>query len=569
MGASDAVPTATVVLPVDPPESLPATLRDLVDTLGPHALGVVAGTDDELDRPVGDPVIQGVGEPMEDVDGRLLLLTGGRPGRSETLETVRAAAAEGAHAVVVKAWGEDLGVLVRAAEASGVVLLCTPDEMAWRHLDALVTAAGTASTRLGDPSPDGRGDLFALANAIAASLGGAVTIEETTGRVMAYSNLAGQEIDEIRRLAILGRQTPDRPTNSEEYHAIIRAAGPVFFASDRPDYASRLTIAVRAGHHVLGVIFVLADRPPIVEDAESVLADAARVTALHLLRAHGDEDPDRTRRVEMLRGLLSGDLDADQAAAGLGLTTDTAAVAAVVRPVDAESSAEVAAARIADLVAVHGKYWHERSVSVAASGQVVLLLPVEPAPAASDDRSATRLRRLGEQIRASVRRSTGLEVEVGFGPVVGGLAEVLVSVGLAEQVLTVLGAAGSNGSRVATLDDVRSQVVLGGWAEHPVSSETRLLLPQVRAVLEHDAIQGTAYAETLLTYLGTFGDVVATAQRLNVHENTARYRVRRLAEMFGIELGAGDETLVTWMQLRTQAAERLSQTTTAPPHVGM
>ena len=47
MGASDAVPTATVVLPVEPPESVPATLRDLVDTLGPYALGVVAGAEAE------------------------------------------------------------------------------------------------------------------------------------------------------------------------------------------------------------------------------------------------------------------------------------------------------------------------------------------------------------------------------------------------------------------------------------------------------------------------------------------------------------------------------------------
>ena len=97
-----------------------------------------------------------------------------------------------------------------------VALLSTPTRLASGHLDALVTAARAAAARVGEDGaqPQLPGDLFGLANAIAGSLGGAVTLEEPSGRVMAYSNLPGQEIDEIRRLAILGRQTPDRPTNA-------------------------------------------------------------------------------------------------------------------------------------------------------------------------------------------------------------------------------------------------------------------------------------------------------------------------------------------------------------------
>ena len=50
-----------------------------------------------------------------------------------------------------------------------------------------------------------------------------------------------------------------------------------------------------------------------------------------------------------------------------------------------------------------------------------------------------------------------------------------------------------------------------------------------------------------------------TAQRLSIHDNTARYRVRRLAEMFGIDLAAGDETLVIWTQLRSLEARRAAE----------
>lgn len=566
MSASNAVPTATVVLQVGAHDSPPATLRELVDTLGPYAVRVVAADRARLDGPVGEPVVQGFGEPLQEVDGGLVLLTGGRPGRGETLETIRSAGAAGCRAVVVKAWGDDLDAAARAADAAGVALLCTPDEMAWRHLDALVTAARTATTRVGEngAQPLRQGDLFSLANAIASSLGGAVTLEEPSGRVMAYSNLPGQEIDEIRRLAILGRQTPDRPTNAEEYRAVMQAPGLVFFESSRADYASRLAVAVRAGHQVLGLIWVLCDRPPLVDDAKSVLMDAGRATALHLLRARGDHDPDRARRSEVLRGLVTGSLEASTAAASLGLEPGSGVVLGVVRPASPLGPREAEAARVTDLVALHGQYWHAGTTSAVISGQVLMLLPVEPPsdaqPEAEPARLRARLHKLGTGIVTAVRRSTQLEVLVGFAPLSWQLAELPSSLRHAEQVLAVLERDAGHRDRVATLGDVRNEVVVAALAADPAVLDPALLLPQVRAVLDHDAAQGTAYAETLLTYLGTFGDVVATARLLNIHDNTARYRLRRLGEMFGIDLAAGDETLVTWVQLRAIDAERQAGT---------
>lgn len=559
MAATDAVPAATVELEVERSGHPPASLRELVETLGPHALRAVRTDAALLDRPVGEPVVHGIGEPVEDVAGCPVLLTGGRPRRSDTLDAIRAAGRAGAHAVVVKAWNEDLGEALAAADEAGVALLCTPDEMAWRHLDALITAARAAAGRVGDngAQPHLPGDLFALANAIAASLGGAVTIEEPSGRVMAYSNLPGHEIDEIRRLAILGRQTPDRPTNAEEYRAVIQAAGPVYFKSSRPDYASRMAVAVRAGHQVLGLIFVIADRPPLVENAEAVLVDSARAAALHLLRARGDQDPDRVRRSEVLRGLVTGTLDAATAGPLLGAVTAGPMVLAAVRPTSPLGPREVEAVRVTDLVTLHGEYWHSSTVSAVVSGQILLLLPVEAGDegaeaAATDARLGVRLRQAGAGIVTAVRRSMQVDVRVGFAPVVRDVADLPQALRYAEQVIDVLQRPGCD-TRVATLDDVRNDVVVSALSVAPTVVDPTLLLPQVRAVLDHDAAQGTDYAETLLTYLGTFGDVVMTAKRLNIHENTARYRVRRLAEMFGIDLAAGDETLVIWLQLRALA----------------
>ncbi|GLY02276.1 transcriptional regulator [Actinoplanes sp. NBRC 101535] len=561
---AEVVAKSTTILPASADAARPVTLRRLLATLGPFALRLVAGGDDLLDRPVGEPLVYGPGEPLQDAGDAVVLLTGSNLGESGLRSCLHRLADEGGRVIVLKSWGQDLGTAAEVARDRGLTLLCTPDEMAWRHLDALLTAARLAGATVGETAAGAtRGDLFSLANAIAASLGGPVTIEETSGRIMAYSNLPGQEIDEIRRLAILGRQTPDRPGNAVEYQAILHAPGPVLFESSHPAYASRMAIAVRAGHQVLGVIFVLCDRPQLVDDADRVLLDAARTTALHLLSLRGSPDPGRARRGEALRGLLAGTLDAGAASAAMALPVDGAVVLAVVRPAPGTQLRAVAAARVADLVALHGEYWHAGAVSVLDGGDLLLLLPTSGRPEGrrAHERLAARLRKLGADLSTAARRAADVELLIGFGPVVRGLDGARRSRELADRVLAV------SGTGVATIEDTRTAVVLALRGAGPADDEDLRLWP-VRAVLEHDAAHGTDYATTLLTYLGAFGNIVATAQALMIHENTARYRVRRLTDVFGVDFGAGDETLVMWLQLR-DAVTALSPATSPAPEIGI
>ena len=80
MGARDAVPTATVELPVERPRSLPGHAaragrhaRAARDAGGGGRRGPDGGCG------VGEPVVHGAGEPVEDVEHALVLLTGGKP----------------------------------------------------------------------------------------------------------------------------------------------------------------------------------------------------------------------------------------------------------------------------------------------------------------------------------------------------------------------------------------------------------------------------------------------------------------------------------------------------------
>ncbi|WP_037870200.1 helix-turn-helix domain-containing protein, partial [Streptomyces sp. SPB074] len=69
-------------------------------------------------------------------------------------------------------------------------------------------------------------------------------------------------------------------------------------------------------------------------------------------------------------------------------------------------------------------------------------------------------------------------------------------------------------------------------------------------LLAHDAEHRTDLARTLAAYLDRFGDVPATARLLAVHPNTLRYRLRRLHDLFDVDLTDPDTRLLAELGLR-------------------
>lgn len=524
-------------------EAAGTTLRRLREHLGPLVLQVECTPQSE-DVAVGRQVIHDLCEPVPPLADGVLLVVGGAPDREDTLDAIRQAGAARYSAVVVKARGRDLAAAGAAAQAAGVALLVAPDDMPWRHFDALLTAATSASGPARDTySSVGAGDLFSLANAIAYQVGGAITIEDPLGHVLAYSNLPHQEIDEIRRQGILGRQTPDRPTNLDEYQRVIRADRPVLF--DMPDtgHINRLAVAVRAGPQLLGLLWALDGVPALGEGAAAALEEAAKVTALHLLRARSHRDPDRWSRGEALASLLDGAVSGRTAAAQLGIAADSPTTVVAFAQAAPEEMPGLGGARIVDMVGLYCEAWHPQALCTTTGGLVYALLPTRTDPGAE-----RRVVKFAENVVTTVRRTAGLDLLAGIGVPAARLDEVPAGRRTADRVLRAL-AGDAPGHTVATVSDVRSRVTLMELTERGAPS-VDLPPGPVQRIIEHDAEHGTTYGPSLLAYLDAFGEAIPAAARLAVHENTLRYRIRRIQELFEVDLDDPDTRLVVWLQLR-------------------
>ncbi|HEY0812901.1 MAG TPA: helix-turn-helix domain-containing protein, partial [Pseudonocardia sp.] len=73
--------------------------------------------------------------------------------------------------------------------------------------------------------------------------------------------------------------------------------------------------------------------------------------------------------------------------------------------------------------------------------------------------------------------------------------------------------------------------------------------PAVEALLAYDREHGGDLAGSVLAWLDALGDVRVAADRLTVHPNTLRHRVRRAVAVAGLRLGDPRARLVHHLHL--------------------
>jgi hypothetical protein len=292
-------------------------------------------------------------------------------------------------------------------------------------------------------------------------------------------------------------------------------------------------------------------REPLSADRARAMCDAARLVALHLLRIRAGADVSRRLRADLVSTALEGGTGAFEAVRRLGLTDQPAVVLAMAVADPAER------ARLADGLAMHLSAIHPRCAAALVGDVAYGLIPVASDGPGTDGtdgelravRIATDfLDRVGDRSRPVI----------GIGQVAFDAAGLPAARACADRALRVLRAARATdgGRRVARLADVHAEALLMELRDLAAAHGDRPTGPVAR-LSAYDAEHGTNLVETLRAWLDAFGDVAAASAAMFVHPNTFRYRLRRLAEVSGIDLADPEQRFAAMLQLRAvDPAER-------------
>ncbi|MEV8636915.1 helix-turn-helix domain-containing protein [Streptosporangium sp. NPDC051023] len=522
-----------------------ASMQRILDDLGSTVLDVAASPG-ELDVEVTGVHIY---DPLDELllpEGGILLAVG--VDRAEQICALLDAAGPAAGVIVKQPVPVDELVRAKVLE-TGVAVLGLTRAASWAQVAALLRSllAEGDFTEPGQAPPD---DLFSLANAVCALLDAPVTIEDRSSRVLAYSGRQ-DEADPGRVETVLGRQVPVRYRRMLEergfFRQLYQSHEPIYLEMDG-DSIHRAAVAVRSGDEILGSIWA-AVREPLSDQRQRALADAAKIVALQLLRQRAGADTQRRLRADLLSTVLAGGRDAAEAAGRLGVASERLCVLAA--QLSGRSGGSVGDAarresdrqRFCDALALHVGAIHPKAAAALVGSVAYAVLPLHAGNSGEEEARAVRvaesfLARVGPRHAANI----------GVGRLAGNLSEVARSRSDADRALRVLRARDVSGA-VVGYTGVHFEALLLQLSDLAEAEEQAPTGPYER-LLAYDAEHGSELVPTLRAYLDAFGDVNAAAARVHVHANTFRYRLKRLTEIGGLDLGDPDARLTVMLQMR-------------------
>ncbi|QNJ91419.1 helix-turn-helix domain-containing protein [Mycolicibacterium fluoranthenivorans] len=494
------------------------TLDRLVNVVGGYGVAARLG---EVSR---STELRSVVVP-EAVTGDVLLALGA----SSLAEALRWAA--DAHATVVLARCDPPDA--DTALPDGIAVLLVDPALPWSELAAVVYGLVLE----GRETESGRGptDLFALADSLAAAIGGAVVIEDRHSQTLAYSRMQ-QDADDARVQTILRRQQPTELQAALAERGVFahlaESGEPLFLAPD-PELGmtGRMVVAARVGRELLGSVWVScpAELPGA---ARAALTDGARVVALHLLRSRASADLERQVESDSVLRLLDGSAEAATVASRVGLPPGPLRVIAMRARLEPDRHT---ALLVAFEQATAGFGWSRPGRSALADNTLYTVLPGEQVDAARQWLAA---------LRAALPERTTVLAGIS-GP--ADAAELAAARREADECLALHETDAADAEPPA-YDEAWDALVLRRLRAAADAGRGPSRGP-VAELLRHDTMHGTPYVTTLRVWLAAQGDPARAGAELGVHENTVRYRLRKMAEVATVEVDDPGKRLAMMIEL--------------------
>jgi PucR family transcriptional regulator, purine catabolism regulatory protein len=370
--------------------------------------------------------------------------------------------------------------------------------------------------------------LSEVLGSVAAAIGGAALVLDGRGRVMARSRKG-----RVPRAAVtaLGKEVAERASE--------RRASP--FAPEHPELAERaIALPVPGGGQGLpqGWLAVTRESGPLGDFERLCARQAAVVVALELMRDRTVRETERRLAGDVLAEALTGRLAPDELRGrlrpfGIG---DRAAVL-VFELEDPAGAADELEAALADAGC-------QALVAEARTPRRPLLCAVVDGGAGDAIELARRargaLKAKHGPLRAAASRSTPVEsVRPAFHEARCALAATSLSDGEAPE--------------VASHRDLGAFTLLLALQDDEAlrSYSDNLLAP-----IEADGEYGSELLRSLEAYIEQNGQWERAARELYCHRHTLRYRIRRVEELTGRDLGRAHDRIELWLALRARELVR-------------
>ena len=525
------------------------TLRELLVDL---EVEVLAGQD-ALDAPVRWVHISELADPTPWLSGGELLLT---TGLQLTDERTQRAYVERLVDHGLAGLGVGLGfahatmppVIVEAAQERGFPLLEVPYELPFIALTeqaftrlvneqyALLRRSIAAQERLQRVLLAERG-LDGIAGALAGLLGGAAVVLDGRGAPMAHRTFRRPLDDET--IAALGAEIHERSRRGE--------AQP--FAPGHGDLASRalaLPVAAEGARAPQAWLVAVKDSGGLEEVDRLVLHQAVTMVALELLRRHVADTTERRLAGDVLATLASGELAGPELVRRLepfGLQGRLGAI--VLAPASdglTNGRRPPTPAAIEQSLGGALRDAAVRGLVAAEGGRTCALVA-----GLGDD----ELFELGERVRARVAAETGARIHGGAGRTVpvGEARRALHEARCALEARALGAISDEEGSdALATYRDLGSFQLLLSLQDHDALG---LFCDSLLGPIDAGEGQyGGELIRSLEAFIENNGQWERAAQQLFCHRHTLRYRIRRIEELTGRDLGNARDRIEFWLALR-------------------
>ncbi|MFC4079388.1 PucR family transcriptional regulator, partial [Amycolatopsis samaneae] len=457
------------------------------------------------------------------------------------------AVAAAAHpAIVCRAPVPASEAVLRAARDHGTAVFELAVGADWTRLADDVRAVAAAWSPGTGHTPRAE-DLFALLDAASVLLDAPLVLEDTALAVLAWSG--GQdEADEERVTGILERRAPGWLVEALEargdFARLAASDEPLFLGPASAHAKPRMAVAVRFGGELLGYLWATTAGEPFGPERSADFAAVSGAVASFLRGRGAGSGADRPVVADLVSALLRGE-DADGAARRLGVRTAKLTVLAARLATGGGPEGDWAGRRgLLGPLALHLTIGHPRAVTTFDGDAAYALLPWPPSLSAAAALAGTR--RLAEGFAR--RAGRGRDLVLAVGGVASTPDEVPAAKDEADLVLRVL-ADRLAGPPVAAFADVQTTFAVSSAARALARAGHRLRGP-VDLLAGHDAEQHTELVPTLRAYLDLFGDVKRAAERIHVHPNTFRNRLRRIRELTGFDATDPDARFLAELEFR-------------------